>query len=208
MSTLRANKIVGKANQPVNIPGAICNSTSAFSAFRMRTSSTNRFMDGVGAGFIFQTQKQWDDSTLIVDMVIPAWGNTNDGAYTFIAVNGIPYKVGVSFNSQGNTSGMGFRVLTPIFGIQEKYQDHNWSVTYNEAFRGITGVRAGPVNIVFGWSPEDQTDNRDVNVINFNRHEDGRNQQAGTTCVIWEVAGNPISASGSGAVEFINYDIG
>lgn len=208
MSTLRANKIVGKANRPVNIPGAICNSTSAFSAFRMRTSTTNRFADGGGAGFTFQTQKQWDDSTLIVDMVIPAWANTNDGAYSFIAVNSIPYKVGVSFSSQGVTSGQAFRILTPIFGIQERYQDHNWSITYNEAFRGITGVGAGPVNIVFGWSPEDASDNRDVNIINPNRADDTRNQQAGTVCVIWEIAGNPISASGSGAVEFINYDIG
>lgn len=156
MSTLRANKIVGKSNQPVNIPGSISNTTFAFNSFRLTTESTNRYSYDMGSGLVWTFQKQWDDSTLIVDMVIPGWGSTNDGAYQWLTVNSIPYKVGVSPCSQGNTTGQGFRILTPIFGINEKYTDHNWSVTYNDPYRGITGVGAGPVFIMFGWSPEDQ----------------------------------------------------
>ena len=206
MSTLRANKIVGKSNQPVNIPGSISNTTFAFNSFRMSTNTSNIFNVDMGSGLVWTFQKQWDDSTLIVDMVVPGWGNTNDGTYQWLTVNSIPYKVGVSPCSQGNTTGQGFRILTPIFGINEKYIDYNWSVTYNDPYIGITGVGAGPVFIMFGWQPEDNNPNRDINIINPNRHDDSRNQQAGSTIVVWEIPG--AASSGGAAVDIINYDIG
>jgi hypothetical protein len=207
MSTLRANKIVGKSNQPVNIPGSISNASCAYNSLRMSTGTVNNFNYDMGSGLVWNFFKEWDDSTLIIDMVVPGWGNTNDGTYQWLTVNSIPYKVGVSPCSQGNNAAsQGFRILTPIFGINEKYTDHNWSVTYNEPFRGITGVGRGPVVILFGWSPEDNSANRDVNVINANRHDDTRNQQTGATVVCWEIPGN--ASSGGSAVDIINYDIG
>ena len=59
---------------------------------------------------------------------------------------------------------------------------------------------------MFGWQPEDNSSNRDVNVINPNRHDDSRNQQAGSTIVVWEIPGD--ASSGGAAVDIINYDIG
>jgi len=127
------------------------------------TRSTNSASSD-GTYYTINFFKESTTSQIIVEAVIPARENYNDGAYLYTELNGTRKYTGV--------------IETPMDSVQS--QQTLVKQTWN-------GVPAGSRSIRFGWSSITGDANNPWVINNPNGSDEARNQQTGTEWVIWEI---------------------
>jgi len=106
-------------------------------------------------------------SNWIITAAYSVGGNSNDGNYGFISVDGNNQYTGMQLGRANSTG-----ADTPCFGGGSQV----W-----------TGLSAGSHTIGLGWKPADGSSNYPVLVFHTNSSDGSRNQQGGATWIIYEV---------------------
>ena len=162
MSTVSLNRIerTASATSP-NIVGSVIKTSFYMNRSRNVTSSA------VSTSlFSFSFTKRENSSILIIDGIIPTRNGDTGGDFYYTDISGSTNYTGISGNAT-STGGASFITLLQIY------------TTINTS---------GSKTFSFGWSTDNATSNRPVNVINPDRNDDSRDWRTATSIVIYEVA--------------------
>jgi hypothetical protein len=139
------------------LDGGILYQSSYANAIKLTTSaSPNATVDS------FTFTKSSSTSRIIVQGAVSCRGNTNDGNYYFLDINGTR-----------NYTGWGESPYSEYNGL---YCTQVW-----------TTLSAGNYTASWGWSSVTGTSERPFDIMNINNGEDGRNRQNGSEWYVWEV---------------------
>ena len=120
--------------------------------------------------FSFSITKKLSTSLLVVEGVVPIWGNGDAAGCC-----------GISIGGSWNYTGMQYRT--------------NWTGLYADASHGAahinqvrSGIGAGTQTVILGWNSSNGSAYRPWQIINPNNSDNAVNRQTGTQLHIWEIA--------------------
>lgn len=145
--------------------GSVVGITHYTNSTRTTTSSAATYKP-----FSFTVTKKLSTSILVIEGIVPWWGNGDNSPCA-----------GIAIDNTWSYTGLQYRV-----SASGGYADANHGSFHINQSR--SGISAGTRTIEFGWNSSNATAYRLVNVLNPNSTDNAANRQTGTQFHVWEIA--------------------